>query len=90
LEEIMYNIKVYPNPASDFTSIKWEIFDELNNAHYKIFDLNGREMASGAIEGNEGEQVIDTRSLTNGAYIINIYNDGIMKFNSKLIVSKEK
>jgi len=90
LEEIMYNITVYPNPASDFTSIKWEIYDELKNSHYKIFDLNGREMGSGAIEGNVGEQVIDTRSLTKGVYIINIYNDGIMKMNSKLIVSKEK
>ncbi|RYM32415.1 T9SS type A sorting domain-containing protein [Brumimicrobium glaciale] len=90
LEEIMYNITVYPNPASDFTSIKWEVYDELNNAHYKIFDLNGREMGSGAIEKNEGEKVVDTRSLTNGVYIINIYNDGIMKMNSKLIVSKEK
>ncbi|PWH84954.1 zinc-dependent metalloprotease [Brumimicrobium oceani] len=90
LEELMYNITVYPNPASDFTSIKWEIYDELNNSHYKIFDLNGREMGSGAIEKNEGEQVIDTRSLTNGVYIINFYNDGIMKMNSKLIVDKEK
>jgi len=90
LEELMYNITVYPNPASDFTSIKWEIYDELNNSHYKIFDLNGREMGSGAIEENEGEQVIDTRSLRNGVYIINIYNEGVMKMNSKLIVSKEK
>ncbi|PWH85879.1 hypothetical protein [Brumimicrobium oceani] len=44
LEELMYNITVYPNPASDFTSIKWEIYDELNNSHYKIFDLNGHEI----------------------------------------------
>jgi hypothetical protein len=90
LEELMYNITVYPNPASEFTSIKWEIYDELENAQYKIFDLNGREMGSGIIEENTGEKVIDTRSLENGVYIINIYNDGIMKMNSKLIVSKEK
>ncbi|RYM31499.1 T9SS type A sorting domain-containing protein [Brumimicrobium glaciale] len=84
------DIIIYPNPASDFTSIKWEIYDELKNSHYRIFDLNGREMGSGAIEENEGEQVIDTRSLTNRVYIINIYNGGIMKMNSKLIVDKEK
>ncbi len=86
----MYNITVYPNPASEFTSIKWEIYDELENALYKIFDINGREMGSGAIEKNTGEKVIDTRSLENGVYIINIYNEGVMKFNSKLIVSNEK
>ena len=90
LEELMYNITVYPNPANEFTSIKWEIYDELENAQYKIFDINGREMGLGSIEENTGEKVIDTRSLENGVYIINIYNEGVMKFNSKLIVSNEK
>ncbi|WP_107040116.1 T9SS type A sorting domain-containing protein [Brumimicrobium mesophilum] len=70
--------------------MKWEIFAELNNAHYKIFNLNGIEMGSGTIDANEGEKVIDSRNLTNGVYLINIYNDGIMKLNSKLIVKKEK
>ncbi|PWH85764.1 T9SS type A sorting domain-containing protein [Brumimicrobium oceani] len=90
LEELMYNITVYPNPASEFTSIKWEIYDELENAQYKIYDMNGREIGTGSIEENTGEKLIDTRNLENGVYIVNIYNDGIMKMNSKLIVSKEK
>jgi len=47
-------------------------------------------MGSGTIDANEGEKVIDTRNLTNGVYLINIYNDGKMKLNSKLIVNKEK
>src|SRR5690554_1961233 len=90
LVDILYSITVYPNPANDFTSIKWEIYDELKDAQYKIYDMNGREMGSGIIEENKGEKIIDTRSLDNGVYIINIYNDGVMKMNSKLIVSNEK
>ena len=88
LEELMYNVELYPNPANDFSSIKWEIFDVLENCTYQIFDLSGKKLSSGAIPDNKGELTLDTRRYNNGTYIINIYNGGALKSSSKLVVTK--
>jgi hypothetical protein len=88
LEELMYNVELYPNPANDFSSIKWEIFDVLENCTYQVFDLSGKKIASGAIPDNKGELTLDTRRYNNGTYIINIYNGGVLKNSSKLVVTK--
>lgn len=90
LNNILYEVKLFPNPAKDYTSIQWEIYDELNNAHYRIVDLNGRELLKGVLSDNKGEQVIDTRKLGQGFYIIGIYNNNEMKVNRKLIVEDQR
>lgn len=90
LNNVLYNVNVYPNPAKDYTSIQWEIYDELKDARYSVVDLNGRELLNGVLTGNKGEQVIDTRKLGQGVYIIGVYNNNEMKVNRKLIVVDEK
>jgi len=62
----------------------------LNNAHYRIVDLNGRELLKGVLSENKGEQVIDTRKLSQGVYVIGIYNNNQLKTNKKLIIEGEK
>lgn len=90
LINILYEVAVYPNPADGYTSIAWEIYDELKNAQYRIVDLNGREMMQGKLDKNKGEKVIDTRNLKNGIYIIGVYNNNQLKKNLKLIVNNGK
>lgn len=87
LNTILYDVTIYPNPANDYSRIQWEIYDELQHAHYRVFDLNGREMLSGKIDRNQGEATIDTKQLNNGVYIIGIYNSDQLKTNKKLVVS---
>src|SRR5690554_228379 len=88
INDILYNVKLYPNPADDYTSIQWEIYDELKDARWSVVDLSGRELLSGSLPHNKGEQVIDTRQLGQGIYIINIYNNGQMKADRKLVVEE--
>lgn len=90
LEDILYNVELYPNPAVDYTSIKWEIYDEIKEAHYVIVDINGREINRGDVLENKGEIVIDTRNLRQGIYIIGIYNKNGLKANKKLMVDGQK
>lgn len=90
LNDVLYNVKLYPNPAKDYTSIQWEIYDELKNARYSVVDLNGRELLKGVLSDNKGEQVINTRKLGQGVYIIGIYNNNEMKVNRKLIVENRR
>lgn len=90
LNNILYNVNIYPNPAADYTSIQWEIFDELRDAHYRVLDLNGRELLAGALSSNKGEEIIDTRKLGQGVYIIGIYNNQQLMVNKKLVVEGRK
>lgn len=90
LNNVLYNIKLYPNPANDYASIQWEIYDELKDANYRVVDLNGREQLSGVLGDNRGEQVLDTRKLKNGVYIIGIYNNNQLKVSKKLVIENQK
>lgn len=89
LNNILYNVKVYPNPASSYTSISWEIYDNLKDAGYSVVDLSGREQLQGKLSSNQGEEVIDTRGFKQGVYIITIYNNGELKVSRKLVVERE-
>ncbi|MCO5258936.1 MAG: T9SS type A sorting domain-containing protein [Crocinitomicaceae bacterium] len=90
LNELFYNIIIYPNPSTTYTSIQWEIYDKLIDAHYRVVDLNGREHLNGVLSSNKGEQVLDTRKLGQGVYIIGIYNNNQLKISRKLIVEESK
>ena len=72
----------------EFTSLSWEIYDELQNAEFRVFDLQGQEVMFGAIEENKSEKVLDVRSLDNGVYILAIFNNGEQKLNQKFVVNK--
>ncbi|MBW8522573.1 choice-of-anchor J domain-containing protein [Chryseobacterium chendengshani] len=56
-------ISIYPNPATDFVSIKSD--SKINNV--EIFDASGRKVSS-----NLNDNKVDVRNLTPGGYIINI------------------
>src|SRR5690554_2839941 len=88
LNEVLYKINVYPNPTVEFTSLSWEIYDELQNAEFRVFDLQGQEVMFGVIEENKSEKALDVRSLDNGVYILAIFNNGEQKLNQKFVVNK--
>lgn len=62
------SIKLYPNPVSDVVFIS----DYENWVNYKISDLNGRIMATGRLDNQEG---IELHSLISGQYLIAVWND---------------
>ncbi len=88
LETLTYLVNLYPNPAKEFVNLQWEIFDELQNCHYKVVDLSGIVVATGNIYENRNEHTIDTRNLRDGIYIISIYNNDEVKASKKLVVKK--
>ena len=67
-------LTIYPNPASDFISIK---FDLENNTpiQINIFDLSGKMIQQSYETGlNRGSQIIhlNTQTLTRGTYIVKV------------------
>ena len=58
-------IKVYPNPTADHLFVSKNI----GSYHYKLYNLMGNEMLSGASDTND---MIDVNSLPSGYYVIMI------------------
>lgn len=86
LANALYDFKIFPNPAKEYVSITWEIFDNLVETTYSITDLSGKTHLQGSINSNKGEQQIDTRMLKEGLYILNIHNNNQNKTSKKLII----
>lgn len=73
--EKKYSLTIYPNPTTDFIRIKGDSpFDR-----YDIFDLSGRMISSGNLNGNE----INVKALSAGKYILALHTFG----NTKRIVT---
>ena len=56
-------LEVYPNPSTDFISIKGQI-ETLN---YMLYDANGKTVLAGTIDK---DALIDVRALQRGAYLL--------------------
>ena len=58
---IMLELSVYPNPASDFLTVKAENYDT-DNISYQLFDINGKLLESKKADGKaiENKEEIKT------------------------------
>ncbi len=65
-EEVLPDVKVYPNPASDFIFIEVNQADLLK-ASYKIFDVSGKMFMEGSVRGGEK---INLSGLDDGLYML--------------------
>jgi len=70
INQLEEDIEVYPNPASDFVSIR--TVDEISNI--TIYSIHGQKMLSRMYQ-NVDEINLDVSNLTTGAYIISIQTE---------------
>ena len=59
--------KIYPNPAKESISIRWEN-QEINNLTYQILDVSGKVKLKGRFENNESS--VNIQSLSDGLYFL--------------------
>ena len=69
---ISLTLSVYPNPATDYLTLRIENFDK-ENLTYKLLDINGRLLMNKIIVGNETN--IDMSQLLPATYVLNINQD---------------
>jgi len=67
------DIKVYPNPTSNFI----QIIGALEEFEYEIFDINGKIVMKG---NNKNQNTIKVENLVNGVYFLNIDAFNTFKF----------
>lgn len=80
------SFNVFPNPASDFIAVQIGgiVTDEVA---IKLFDLNGKLISSSAIYAGSTVAYIDTRTLYDGTYIVQLSNaDNV--HTSKVVIAR--
>ncbi len=70
-ERLKLNMRVFPNPATD--EMVWIAFDEPTRGQLTIFDLNGREIQLGGVNGTQTQ--VNLSPFGPGVYILQLVND---------------
>ncbi|KFF73265.1 secretion protein [Chryseobacterium sp. P1-3] len=76
-----YDIKIYPNPVSDYAYI--EIGVDFKEAEILLYDMSGRQLQS--LKTKNKVTKINTQALIQGAYLVTIKTDTNKTANAKLI-----
>lgn len=75
-------IKVFPNPFSDFTLFRYELNDD--EFHLEVYDISGRILNKD--KSNNGEIVFNRGSLPGGIYFYNLIFTSGKKTSGKLLI----
>ncbi|WP_454046929.1 T9SS type A sorting domain-containing protein [Chryseobacterium sp. Marseille-Q8038] len=76
-----YDIKIYPNPVSDYAYV--EIGFDFKDADILLYDMSGRQLQN--LKTTNKVTKINTQALVQGAYLITIKTDTNKTANAKLI-----
>ncbi|WP_137905712.1 T9SS type A sorting domain-containing protein [Chryseobacterium sp. 2VB] len=76
-----YDIKIYPNPVSDYAYV--EIGFDFKDAEILLYDMSGRQLQS--IKTKNKVTKMNTQALVQGAYLVTIKTDTNKTANAKLI-----
>ena len=74
------NFSIYPNPTSDVLNIKLNSTNTISS--YAVYDLTGRLIM---LSENNNNQVVNTKSLSSGSYIIVIKDDKNASYTQKFL-----
>jgi hypothetical protein len=90
LEELIKaqnTVAISPNPADQYVQLEYELLFSKQNTVMNIYDQLGRKVSSYTIGTNtQGVEILDTRKLVAGLYIVEIVQEGKQVFSDKFIV----
>ncbi|WP_276966875.1 T9SS type A sorting domain-containing protein [Chryseobacterium sp.] len=76
-----YDIKIYPNPVSDYAYV--EIGFDFKDTDILLYDMSGRQLQN--LKTKNRVTKINTQALVQGAYLVTIKTDANKTANAKLI-----
>ncbi len=77
-----YDIKIYPNPVSDYAYVEIG-FNDFKEADILLYDISGRQIQS--IKTKNRVTKINTQALVQGAYLVTVKTDTDKTASAKLI-----
>ena len=79
---------IFPNPAQDYFTIDYSTGESFINLEVEIKDVTGRVLQRIVLKGGNNVELIDTRQLLSGIYLVSLKGDGLIISSEKLIVRK--
>ncbi len=85
LQSQYYQLRVFPNPASDYATFEWKLVELESVAQIRIIDPTGRVIESESVNQLEGQWLWDTRGIARGLYLYEMRDeDGELLAQGKL------
>jgi hypothetical protein len=81
-------VKVFPNPASNYALINWSTEVESFNGTITIKDLSAKTVLITSIKSSKGVWQWDTTEIPNGFYIYEFSNDNRVLSYGKIVIQK--
>lgn len=78
---------VYPNPASSFTSVKYDVSAASQKARIVIYNMLGKQVKEITLTDKQGTAKIATDDLTSGVYFYSLIVDDKSISTHKIVVS---
>ena len=76
-----------PNPADQYIELEYTLLFEKEDTFLKVWDAQGRQVETWHIgRSSRGLQLLDTRRLGTGIYIVELVQEGVQVFSGKFIV----
>jgi len=82
------NMKIYPNPASDYFRISADGVEQLRNLQLIIYDMQGKTIRKIKFDNNNIDELIDTHELKPGVYSISLYASDLLLEAQRITIVK--
>ncbi|MDP2722652.1 MAG: T9SS type A sorting domain-containing protein [Bacteroidales bacterium] len=79
------NISASPNPASIWVAFTYTLLSIYSTGSIQVTDVNGRLVATFEVNGKQGQQLWDTRSVGSGLYVYTL-NSSRFSSSGKVVV----
>ncbi len=76
---------LYPNPTSDFVSVRYSYLAPYKTLELSITDALGKQVYNSVLSENKDELIIPLKNYTNGNYIVTITADKEIVYSEKVV-----
>ncbi len=86
-KEIIPELKVFPNPATEQVTIRTEVLPQREDAQITLYDLLGKPVAMEILPKGQPEMALNVRNLAQGVYYY-VITQNQRRQNGKLVIVK--
>ena len=79
-------LKVFPNPATDYFIVEYNITDAVKGASLEVVDMMNRKVESITIKTAKGQRLIQTKAIAKGIYHCYLINNAKIIKQTKITV----
>ena len=81
------SINVDPNPAKEWAAFNYTLPDNTTKGVIKIFDIAGKVIKVIEVNGKQGQNIWDTRTVKSGVYLFSFTVNGVIT-TDKIVIQK--